>query len=117
MYNLLQKLEQGTQKFQQDWPETEGEDSDTWEEDIESGFWYQLAEQNLVCTLCVLCPPANDMAAMFDNEERLKYLIGQLSGHMHQFIIAVRTSRPEIGTDSTTFVYVRFPYHMWAEVQ
>ena len=54
---------------------------------------------------------------MRENEERVKIMIGQISGHMFKCIVEVWTSRHDIGTVSETFVYVRFPYHMWAKVE
>ena len=82
-----------------------------------SAIWDQLADQKVVCSLVVVCPPAFNMAAMYGNEERVRWLIAQISGHMHMNIVEVWTSMQEIGTVSETFVYVRFPYHMWPKVE
>ena len=84
-----------------------------------STLWEWLAEQKTVCSLVLVCPPAKDNAAMLELCVPCCWsaLVEQASGHMYKCIVEVWTSRLEIGTVSETFVYVRFPYHLWAKVE
>ena len=121
--NLKQKLHQGRLVFRQALKETDGDHAEACKRSnavaggICSELWDQLSEQKVVCSLMVVCPPSKDKKEMYENEDRLRLAIGQVSGHMYSRIVDVWTSRKEIGTVSETFVYVRYPYHMWAQVE
>ena len=120
--NLKEKLYQGRQVFQQALKDTDDHaEACKRSNEVAGGscseLWDQLSEQKVVCSMVVVCPPSKDKQEMFENEERLKLAIGQVSGHMYSLIVDVWTSRKEIGTVSETFVYVRFPYHLWEKVE
>ena len=121
--NLKEKLAQGRAVFRQAMKETEGDYAESCRRSNEftggscSELWDKLSDQKVVCSMVVVCPPCNNKEQMSDNEERLRLSIGQISGFMHSRIVEVWTSRKEIGTVSESFVYVRFPYHMWAKVE
>ena len=120
--NLKQKLYQGRLVFRQTLKETDDhaeacKRSNEVAGGICSELWDQLSEQKVVCSMVVVCPPSKDKKEMYENEDRLRLAIGQVSGHMYSLIVDVWTSRKEIGTVSESFVYVRYPYHMWAQVE
>ena len=120
---LQQQLAQGRQIFKQAMKETHGDFAEASRRSNElsggscSELWDNMHDQKVVCSLVVVCPPAKDKNVMLENEERVKMMIGQISGYMHRCIVEVWTSRKEIGSVSETFVSVRFPYHMWAKVE
>ena len=67
--------------------------------------------------MVVVCPCAQHKQQIQANEVRLRFVIAQLSQFLYDQIIDVFTSRKEVGTVNETFVYVRFPYYMMADLK
>merc|ERR1712217_581299 len=44
-------------------------------------------------------------------------MIGQASEYMFKNVVDIWTSRTEIGSQNQTYVYVRYPYHLWQMVE
>ena len=121
--NLLGKLKDGKKVYKQAMEDTGGDKDEASKKSNEvaggscSVLWDRLAEKKVVCALLVVCPPAQDKDAMYDNEDRVMWLIGQASEYMFKNIVDIWTSRIEIGSAKETYVYARYPYHLWQMVE
>ena len=113
--NLLGKLKEGKKVYKQAMEDTGGDKDEASKNPNEvaggscSVLWDRLAEKKVVCALLVVCPPAQDKDAMYDNEDRVMWLIGQASEYMFKNIVDIWTSRIEIGSAKETYVYARYP--------
>ena len=120
---LLGKLEEGKKVYKQAMNDTGGDKAEASKLSNElaggsySVLWDRLTENKVVCALLVVCPPAKDKEAMYDNQDRVMWMIGQASEYMFKNVADIWTSRTEIGNQNQTHVYVRYPYHLWQSVE
>ena len=120
---ILKLLEEGRTVHREALKETKndyweaGKRSNAFQGEGCSELWDQLAESKVVCALDLLCPPAKDKGAMYANEKRVSIMIGQASEYMFKNIVDIWTSRIEIGSAKETYVYARYPYHLWQMVE